>query len=68
MDNEPSTVVKMKDGVTRRDKCCCASDEGGLKIVDRKAGRESPDGRIHRVAKKNSRRLKFVIAKASENL
>lgn len=67
MDKEPRTVVKIKDGVTRRDICCCASGESGLKIVGRKAGTESPDGRIHRVAKNNSRMLKLVIAKTSEN-
>lgn len=67
MDKEPSTVVKMKEGVTRRDICCCDWDESGLKIVDTKAGRASPDGRIHRVAKNNSRRLKLVPAKTSEN-
>lgn len=67
MDKELRTVVNMKEGVTRRDVCCSDWDESGLKIVDRKVVRVNPDGRIHRVAKKNSRRLKWAIAKTSEN-
>lgn len=79
MEKELSVVVKMKAGVTRRDIFSCASVGSGLKAagmtldmmvdttVEMKSDKSIPDGRIHRVSRKNMSRLIFASARANEN-
>lgn len=79
MEKELSVVVNMKEDVTRRDICSCASVGSGLKAagmtsdmtvdttVEMKPDNCIPDGRIHRVSRKNKSRLIFARARANEN-
>lgn len=79
MEKELSVVVNMKEDVTRRDICSCASVGSGLKAagmtsdmtvdttVEMKPDNCIPDGRIHRVSRKNMSRLIFARARANEN-
>lgn len=79
MEKELSVVVNIKEGVTRRDICSCASVGSGLKAagmtfdmmvdttVEMKSDNCIPDGRIHRVSRKNMSRLMCARARANEN-
>lgn len=79
MEREVSVVVNMKGELTWRDIFSCASVESGLKAagmtldmtvdttVEMKSDKCLPDGRIHRVLRKNMSRLIFARARANEN-
>lgn len=79
MEKELSMVVNMKEELTRRDICSCASVGSGLKAagmtldmivettVEMNSDKCIPDGRIHRVSTKNMSRLRLARARANEN-
>ena len=65
--SEISTVVNMNEGVSGVDISRWTAAEGGFRSLIMKAGAESPDGRVQRVNKKNTRRPKFVMINNNEN-
>ena len=64
---ELRTVVNKNDDVSGVDISCRVLDVGVLISLIRKAGADSPDGRVQRVKKKSVRMPRFVIIRNNEN-
>lgn len=64
---EPSTVVSKNGDVSGVDISWWALVVWGLSSLIRKAGADSPDGRVQRVKNKSARIPRFAITRNNEN-